>query len=108
MGDHTCFIKMILKSSSICCYLKPEANKTHDDFSTDLKPLICSHQTLKLFSQGHLLQTEDIQYIIMLLLLCAMLQFYYNTDIHVGMYFCTDLKWSICSNLSAEICSVFL
>ena len=43
----------------VCCYLKPEADQSHDDLSTDLKPLVGSYQTLKLFGQAHLLQTQD-------------------------------------------------
>ena len=38
-----------------CCYLQPEADQSHDDLGTDLKPLVCSYQTLKLLGQAHLL-----------------------------------------------------
>lgn len=43
-------------------YLEPEADQPQDDFSADLKPLVRSHQALKLFGQGHLLWTEDTDY----------------------------------------------
>ena len=42
------------------CYLQPEADQSHDNLSTDLKPVVCLHQSLKLFGQGHLLKKEDI------------------------------------------------
>lgn len=38
-----------------CCYLEPEADQSQDDLGTDLKPLVCSYQTLKLLGQKHML-----------------------------------------------------
>lgn len=60
MKDHTGSINLLQLQNVGCCYLEPEADQSHDDLGTDLKPLVCSYHTLKLLGQAHML--EDIDY----------------------------------------------
>lgn len=60
MKDYTGFMNLLQLWNVGCGYLEPEADQSHDDLGTDLKPLVCSYHTFKLLGQAHLL--EDIDY----------------------------------------------